>query len=70
MDVLIDRVAGIDIGEKSLAVTAGVWEDPRRRRQKTRTFGTTTRGLLALRDWLVAERVSVAGMSTAGRLGR
>ena len=66
MDVLIGRCAGIDIGKKTMAVTIRVPGVGKRRRQETRTFGTMTRDVLALRDWLLAERVTVAGMEATG----
>jgi transposase len=62
MDVLIERCAGIDIGKKTMAVTIRTPGDGKRRRQETRTFGTFTEQVLALRDWLVAEGVQVAAM--------
>ncbi len=62
MDVFIERCAGIDIGKKTVAVTVRTPGEPGGRKQQTRTFGTMTRQVLALRDWLVAERVSVAAM--------
>ena len=34
--------------------------------QEVRTFGTTTADLLALRDWLVAEGVTLVGMESTG----
>ena len=36
------------------------------RAQETRTFGATTAELLALRDWLVAHRVTLVGMESTG----
>lgn len=66
MDVVIERCAGIDIGKKTMAVTIRVPGDGKRRRQETRTFGTMTSQVLALRDWLLAERVQVAGMEATG----
>jgi len=66
MDVLIGRCAGIDIGKKTMAVTVRVPGDGKRRRRETRTFGTMTSHVLALRDWLVSEGVQVAGMEATG----
>jgi transposase len=43
---------------------------PGRRRgsvhSQVRTFGTTTRALLALRDWLTSERIALVGMESTG----
>jgi hypothetical protein len=38
----------------------------RSRRQEIRTFATTTNALLELRDWLVAERVTLVVMEATG----
>ena len=38
----------------------------RRRRKEVRTFSTMTTDLLGMRDWLLAERVSVVGMQATG----
>jgi transposase len=65
MDVLIERCAGVDIGKRTVAVTVRTPDGKGGRRQETRTFGTVTRQVLELRDWLVAERVSVAAMEAA-----
>src|SRR3954463_1364351 len=67
MDVLIECCAGLDIGKKDLKAcmrrpAARAW----RRASEVRTFATTTRGLLALSEWLTAEQVSVVGMESTG----
>jgi transposase len=66
MDVVTERCAGIDIGKKTMAVTIRVSGDGKRRRSETRTFATMTSQVLALRDWLAAEQVQVAGMEATG----
>jgi transposase len=38
----------------------------RSRRQEIRTFATTTNALLELRDWLVAEQVSLVVLEATG----
>jgi Transposase and inactivated derivatives len=66
MDTVIERCAGIDIGKKTVAVTIRTPGNGKRRRTETRTFATMTRDVLALRDWLINERVQVAGMEATG----
>jgi hypothetical protein len=67
VDTLVARCAGIDVGKAEVVVCLRV---PGRRagthRTEVRTFGTTTRSLLELRDWLVAERVTRVGMESTG----
>jgi transposase len=57
---LVQRVAALDIGKASLVACVRVPHDSGsgRRRQEVRTFATTTRSLLGLRDWLVCQGVS------------
>ena len=66
MDVVFERCAGIDIGKKSMAVTIRTPGTGRAWCTETRTFGTVTGQVLALRDWLVAEGVQVAAMEATG----
>jgi transposase len=61
---LVARVAALDIGKAELVCCVRVpHEDrPGRRRQEVRTYATTTRSLLELRDWLICEGVSLCVM--------
>ncbi|MFE4626507.1 IS110 family RNA-guided transposase [Streptomyces mirabilis] len=64
MDVLHQRCAALDIGKKDLkaCVRTPSPSGRRSRRQEIRTFATTTNTLLELRDWLVAEQVTLVVM--------
>jgi len=67
MELIASRAAGIDIGKATLKATVRIQGGPKRAtRREVRTFGTTTGQLLALRDWLVAEQVSLVGMESTG----
>jgi transposase len=57
---MVARVAALDIGKASLVACVRVPLEtvPGRRRQEVRTFATTTRALLELRDWLVCQGVT------------
>jgi transposase len=67
MDTYAERCAGLDIGKDDVKACVRVpGSRPGSRRQEVRTFTTTTRGLLALADWLASERVSVVGMESTG----
>src|SRR6266516_3004564 len=63
-----ERVAGLDIGKAGAEVTIRVPGNtaPGRRRQETRTFGTTRRELLDLAAWLHRWEVTRAGMEATG----
>ncbi len=65
---LHDRRAALDIGKKDLkgCVRAPGPKGKRSRRQEIGTFATTTNALLELRDWLVAEQVSLVVMEGTG----
>lgn len=68
MDVLHERCAALDIGKKDLkaCVRAPSPSGRRSRREEIRTFATTTNALLELRDWLVAEKVTLVVMEATG----
>ncbi|MFE6946628.1 IS110 family RNA-guided transposase [Streptomyces chartreusis] len=66
MDVVHERCAGIDIGKADVKVCVRVPGPGKRRRKEIRTFSTMTRDLLAMRDWLLAEEVTVVGMEATG----
>lgn len=66
MQTLIERCAGLDVHKDTVAACVRVPGPSRERVQEVHTFGTTTSELLALRDWLVAHRVTVVGMESTG----
>jgi len=57
---LVARVAALDVGKASVVACVRVPHEtrPGARRQEVRTYGATTRSLLELQDWLVAQGVS------------
>jgi len=68
MELLHERCAALDIGKKDLkaCVRASSPKGKRSRRQEIRTFATTTNSPLALRDWLIAEQVTLVVMEATG----
>jgi transposase len=64
MEVMFDRVAGLDVGKNSVTVCVRVPGPRGGRRSQTRTFKTTTGSLQVMRDWLVEEQVSIAAMES------
>src|SRR3954447_26265914 len=64
VEVLFERVAGLDIGKASLTVCLRQPGPGGRRISQTRTFKTTTRSLRVMRDWLVASGVTIAAMES------
>jgi transposase len=66
MDTLVERCAGLDVHKDTVAACVRFPGPSGERLQEIHTFGTTTVQLLALRDWLVAHRVSLVGMESTG----
>ncbi|TDT94152.1 transposase [Streptomyces sp. 846.5] len=66
MDVIHERCAGIDISKVDVKVCVRAPSTGKRRRSEVRTFPAVTSGLLAMRDWLLAEGVTVVGMEATG----
>jgi transposase len=68
VELLHEWCAGLGIGKKDLkaCVRTPNPSGKRSRRQEIRTFATTTNSLLELRDWLVAEKVTLVVMEATG----
>lgn len=68
MELLHERCSALDIGKKDLkaCVRTPSLHGKRSRRQEIRTFATTTNALLELRDWLIAEKVSLVVLEATG----
>jgi transposase len=63
VEVLYDRVAGLDVGKATLTACVRT-PRPRGRRGETRTFKTTVGSLRVMRDWLVSCGVTIAAMES------
>lgn len=57
---------GGDLGKRDCKVCIRVPGSGTRRHLEMRTFTTTTNGLLELRDYLIASRITVFGMEATG----
>ena len=66
MDVLHDRVAGLDVHKKVVVACVRTPGGGRSRRAETREFETFVGDLERLRDWLVAEGVTHVAMEATG----
>ena len=66
MEVLHDRVAGLDIHKATVVVCVRSSGPGRTRAAETREFETFTDDLERLRDWLVAEHVTHVAMEATG----
>ena len=66
MDVLHDRVAGLDVHKQTVVACVRSPGSSRARRAETREFETFVDDLERLRDWLVAEQVTHVAMEATG----
>ncbi|HEY6686243.1 MAG TPA: IS110 family transposase, partial [Propionibacteriaceae bacterium] len=64
MEVMFDRVAGLDVGKESVTVCVRTPGQRAGRRSQTRTFKTMFGSLRVMRDWLVEAGVSIAAMES------
>jgi transposase len=65
MEILFSKCAGGDVHQKTVVVCAR-WLDQGRKRQETRTFGTTTGELLKLGDWLAGLGITHLAIESTG----
>lgn len=64
MEVMFDRVAGLDVGKASVSVCVRTPGTRRGRHSETRTFKTTTGSLRVMRDWLLEHGVTIAAVES------
>jgi transposase len=64
MEVMFDRVAGLDVGKDSVTVCVRTPGPRGGRRSATRTFKTMFGSLRVMRDWLVETGVTIAAMES------
>jgi transposase len=68
MDVLIPRCCGLDVHQKTVVASVRILGLTGEVTRATRTFGTTTRELEALADWLRPFQITHIGMEATGVL--
>jgi transposase len=66
MDVIHERCAGIDVSKTDVKVCLRLPATGKRRRSEVRVFSTMTRDLLAMKDWLIEQGVTLVGMEATG----
>lgn len=66
MDAIVERSCGLDVHQETVVACVLVGGPNQKARKQVRTFGTMTRDLATLRDWLVAEEVTHVGMESTG----
>jgi len=66
VETIVERAAGLDVHKAQVTACARVPGRGRERAQEVAEFQTTVRGLLSLRDWLKAHRVTQVAMEATG----
>jgi transposase len=66
MRSLVERCSGLDVHKDTVTACVRVPDQTGGQRQELRTFATTTRSLLTLRDWLKALGVTLVAMESTG----
>jgi len=66
MEVVVGRVAGLDVHKASVTACVRVPADPGDRVEDVETFAATVPGLLVLADWLEAHAVTDVAMEATG----
>jgi len=66
VETIVERAAGLDVHKAQVTACVRVPGRGRERAQEIAEFQTTVRGLLSLRDWLKAHRVTQVAMEATG----
>jgi transposase len=66
MEAIVERVAGVDIGQASVTATVLLGRAHEKPRKETRTFRTLTRTLQEMREWFCSLGVTQVGMEGTG----
>lgn len=66
MEVIRDRCAGLDVHKDTVVVCVRIQEGRQQARGEVRSFGTKSRDLLALGDWLEEQGCTHAAMEATG----
>ena len=69
MEAMIARCCGLDVHQGSVVACVVITEARRKIRREIRSFGTVTKDLEALRDWLMAEGVTHVAMESRVCIG-
>src|SRR5882672_3748700 len=66
MQTLVERGCGLDVHQATVVACLLIVRKDGKVRKQMRTFGTTTRELLSLREWLLSEGCTHAAMESTG----
>jgi transposase len=66
MEAILERVCGLDVHQASVVACVVTGPPTGRARREIRRFGTFTRDLLELRDWIEARQCTHVAMESTG----
>lgn len=66
MEAIIERSCGLDVHQAKVVACLLVGRAEEKPRKRIRTFGTLTRDLLEMREWLLSEGCTHVGMESTG----
>ncbi|MFC4304556.1 IS110 family transposase [Cohnella boryungensis] len=66
MEAILERCAGLDVHQETVVACVLYGDLERKPKQEIRTFSTTTKGLLALHDWLCGWECTHIAMESTG----
>jgi transposase len=66
MRIVHQRCCGLDVHKKSITACVLVWDGKEAVQERKKEFGTTKKALERLRFWLMASKVSMVAMESAG----
>jgi len=66
METMVERCAGLDVHKDTVVACVRTPGPKGQREVELREFGTMTRDLLELREWLVEKKVTLVGMEATG----
>ena len=66
MEAIVERAAGLDVHQGSVVACVIIGAPGHRPVRETRRFGTMSRDLAALREWLLGMGVTHVGMESTG----
>jgi transposase len=66
MQILVERGCGLDVHRATVVACLLIVLNNGTMQKQIRTFGTTTRELISLREWLLSEGCTHLAMATCG----
>ncbi|WP_042230261.1 IS110 family transposase, partial [Paenibacillus popilliae] len=66
MDALLERCAGLDVHQETVVACVLAGSLDKKPKQEIKTFGTTTKELLKLHDWLLERECTHVAMESTG----